>query len=452
MSKQLLFDALSHKEVPRAPWVPFSGVHSGKLKGYTAIEVLQDGDKLLESIIEVNKVYAPDGQPVLFDLQVEAEILGCELAWVEDSPPMVKTHPLANEAVVPCDCTIPSVGDGRLPMILDVMRKAKEAVGHDTALYGLICGPFTLASHLRGTDIFFDMYEDPDYVVNLMEFTRKVCDKMAEMYIEAGMDIIGFVDPLVSQISTDHFKEFLHEPYTKLFDSLREKEVFSSFFVCGDAARNIEAMCQTGPDNISIDENINIVEAKKITDKYNVTMGGNIQLTITMLHGSQQANMKAVVDIIEGCGTHNLIVSPGCDMPYDTPIENAIACSQAAHNFESTKEMVKNFDASAELLEGIEVELPDYEALERPFVEVFTLDSASCAACTYMYNVVSELANDKPNEFDFVEYKFTQKENIARCIKVGVKQLPSLYLNGELIYSSLIPSKEELYEKIVNAK
>ena len=31
-------------------------------------------------------------------------------------------------------------------------------------MFGLVCGTFTLASHLRGTDIFLDMIDDPDYV------------------------------------------------------------------------------------------------------------------------------------------------------------------------------------------------------------------------------------------------------------------------------------------------
>ncbi|MDD2477083.1 MAG: uroporphyrinogen decarboxylase family protein, partial [Dysgonamonadaceae bacterium] len=73
--------ALRHQEVEDVPWVPFAGVHAGKLKAYTALEVLQDGDKLVESLLEVNKIYMPDGMPILFDLQVEAEILGCELLW-----------------------------------------------------------------------------------------------------------------------------------------------------------------------------------------------------------------------------------------------------------------------------------------------------------------------------------------------------------------------------------
>jgi uroporphyrinogen decarboxylase len=44
------------------------------------------------------------------------------------------------------------------------------------------------------------------------------------------------------------------------------------------------------------------------------------------------------------------------------------------------------------------------------------------------------------NAFDLAEYKYTVKENIARCKKMGVKNLPSLYINGKLRFSSIIPS------------
>ncbi len=65
----------------------FAGVHAGKLLGYDATTILTDGKKLLQSLLEVNRLYDPDGQPVLFDLQVEAEILGCDLVWAEEAHP-----------------------------------------------------------------------------------------------------------------------------------------------------------------------------------------------------------------------------------------------------------------------------------------------------------------------------------------------------------------------------
>jgi uroporphyrinogen decarboxylase len=84
--KELLFKILKHEETERAAWVPFAGVHAGKLVGYNAEEVLKDGDKLFEALIAVNNLYKPDGQPIVFDLQLEAECLGCDLIWSKSGP------------------------------------------------------------------------------------------------------------------------------------------------------------------------------------------------------------------------------------------------------------------------------------------------------------------------------------------------------------------------------
>ena len=446
--KETLIKTLNHEATEQVAWVPFAGVHAGKLLGYTATEVLQDGDKLFQSLMEVNKLYKPSGQPVIFDLQVEAECLGCDLVWADDAPPSVSKHPLEgeDELVTPCYCTIPTKESGRIPMILDVMKRMKEAVGDTTALYGLICGPFTLATHLRGNDIFMDMYDDEEAVEKFLDYCSAVVMKMADYYIEAGMDVIAVVDPLISQISSNHFEQFMTKPFTDIFSHIREAGVYSAFFVCGDATRNIEVMCQTGPDSISIDENVDLIAAKKITDKYNIAIGGNIPLTTVMLHGSQQDNMKLVVDLLDKLeDKRNFILAPGCDMPYDVPVENTIGIVQAIHETDSVREMLKNYVAQDE---DIEVEIPDYEHLEKPLVEVFTLDSATCAACTYMMGAANEAKKTFGDSIDLVEYKFTKKENIARCKKMGVPNLPSMYINGELKFRSLVPAKEELEEAI----
>ena len=440
--KELLFATLRHEKTDRAPWVPFAGVHAGALIGANATEFLTNEDTLVKALMEVNRLYKPDGQPVVFDLQLEAEILGCKLEWADDAPPSVKTHPLEDTMNIPCRCTLPKADQGRLPIVLNAMRRMKKAVGDTTALYGLICGPFTLASHLRGNNLFMDMYDDEKYVCDLLSYCADCCKVMSDHFIEAGMDVIAVVDPLVSQISKDHFETFLEKPYTDIFNHIREKGVFSSFFVCGDATRNIEAMCVTKPDSISVDENVDIIAAKAITDKYNIVIGGNIPITSIMLHGTQQDNMKYVVDLLEQLPEYrNFIVAPGCDMPYAIPIENTIGTAQAVLETESVREMVKNYVSDTF---DIDVELPDYDNLPRPLLEVFTLDSATCAACTYMKGAAVVAKETFGDAIDMVEYKFTEKENIARCKKMGVKNLPSIYINGKLKFSSLIPSKDEL--------
>ena len=448
-AKDLLFQTLRHEKTQQVPWVPFAGVHAGKLKGYDATEVLTDENKLFESLMEVNRLYKPCGQPVVFDLQIEAEILGCELVWAPSGPPSVSTHPLEDTMKIPCPCSIPDPEDGRLPLVLSVMRRMKEAVGDTTALYGLICGPFTLASHLRGTGIFMDMYDEEEYVRKLLAYCTEVGKRIAGYYIDAGMDVIAVVDPLVSQVSSQHFEDFLSDSFTDLFGFIRSKGVFSSFFVCGDATRNVEVMCKTNPDSISVDENIDLPAAKKITDRYNIALGGNIPLTTIMLHGTQQDNMKFVVDLLDRIEDKtNLIIAPGCDMPYDVPIENAIGAAQAVLQTAQVREVIKNYVA---VQDDVDVELPDYSALKKPFVEVFTLDSATCAACTYMMAAANDAKANFGDAIDLAEYKFTEKSSIARCKKMGVSNLPSIYINGKLKFSSIIPSRDELKKAIEQA-
>ncbi|MEI8216598.1 MAG: uroporphyrinogen decarboxylase family protein [Eubacteriales bacterium] len=446
MGKELIFKALRHETVSEMPWVPFAGVHAGKLKGYSAEDMLKNADYIVESLCEVVKMYSPDGMPIIFDLQVEAEILGCELLWAKNNPPSVKSHPLSGEKKIPEQDQIPSERSGRLPAILDAMKRTKAAVGDDVALYGLICGPFTLASHLRGSEIFMDMIKDPNYVRELIEFCSKVAVKMSKMYIEAGMDVIAVVDPLVSQVSPKHIRSMMSESFKTVFDFIRSEGAYSSFFVCGNATNQIEAMCEMGPDGIAVDENVNLAQAKVITDKYNICIGGNIPLTTTMLLGTQQDNMKSVIDLVESIdSSKNFILSPGCDMPYDTPIENTVACAQAAKKPESAKRMLENYTAK---VDDIEVIIPDYKSESKVVIELFLLDPEQCAACTYMLNSVVDAFQEIKDIAEYRVYKYYIREDIARTAKMGIKNLPTMCVDGDIKWVSIIPSREEFVSTI----
>ena len=441
--KELIYSAFRNEKLERTPWVPYTGVQVGKLKGYTAEEVLKNGDKLFDCLMESNRQYSPDGQPVVFDLQIEAEILGCDLLWADNSPPTVKSHPLADTMDIPRK--IPAATEGRLPLILDVMKRMKAAVGDKTALYGLACGPFTLASHLRSTNIFMDMYDEPEYVKSLLDYCADVFIAISDYYIGTGMDVIGAVDPLISQISPDSFEEFMAAPYKKIFDHIRAKGAFSSFFVCGDATKNIEWMCKTGTDCLSIDENINIVEAKKITDKYDIVISGNIQLTIVMLLGNQKDCQKAALEKIDAMGNRNFILAPGCDMPYDVPSENVIGIGQTVQAVEATRKFLESY---VKKNVDIKVEMPDYANLKKVMIEVLTIDSQSCAACGYMKAAADDMIAIFGDKIEVIERKITEPENIARLGILGVANLPTIAINGKPSFVSIIPKRDVLQKEV----
>ena len=161
--------------------------------------------------------------------------------------------------------------------------------------------------------------------------------------------------------------------------------------------------------------------------------------------------MKFILDLLdslspEGDVPKNLIISPGCDMPYDIPIENVIGTMQAIREPGTARAMLANYQAQE--LDLSTIQLPDYENLTKPLVEVFTLDSATCPACGYMKLAAERAIEEMQGQAEMVEYKITTPENIARMKKLSVQNLPSILINGQLCFSSLIPSNRELQEAI----
>ena len=336
----LIEKAIKLQSVERIPWVPFVGVHGGKLVGVDAETYLKSADKIVEGVNKSIELYKPDGIPVLFDLQVEAEILGCKLAWSKDNPPAVVGHPLS-EGVDLKSLTLPTENDGRIPIILEATKRLREQ-NPDIALYGLITGPFTLALHLLGTDIFMKLFEDPEYVNELMQFCSDVAVKFSEMLIDAGCDVIAVVDPMTSQIDPLSFESFVSPFVTQIFDFVRSKNKYSSFFVCGHAQQNIEVMCNCKPDNVSIDENIPLDFVKDIALAKGVSFGGNMKLTSVLLLGDEMDSKKDAITCMDIGGKKGFILAPGCDLPMDTPVENLKAVTDLVYDDylqQATREM-----------------------------------------------------------------------------------------------------------------
>lgn len=443
-SKKLVLDALRNKEVKRIPWVPFIGCHAAKLIGVSAEEYFKSPENIVKGALYAYEAYKPDGLPALFDLQVEAEAIGCSLRYAYDNPPAVLTHPL-EEGVKLSDLKIPGENDGRFPIILSSTREICRLLGEKIAVYGLITGPFTLALHLLGTDIFYKMTDEPEFVHELLEFCTKVCINTANMYIDAGVDVIALVDPMTSQISPTSFAEFVSPYATRIFDFVKSKNILSSFFVCGNARNNIPAMCECGPDNISIDENIPLEYVKEMTQKYEISFGGNIKLTVTMLFGTPTDNIRDAENCMAIGGKKGYVLSPGCDIPFDTPNENIKAISSLVHG------EIKEFLESANVLDGIEIEVPDYKNEKQVVIDVVTLDSESCAPCQYMMEAVRNSCIGFGCKVRFKEHKVKEKESVVFMLKMGVSNIPTTLIDGEIKYISLIPSEAELKEDIKQA-
>ncbi len=447
---ELIKKAFALETVERAPWVPFVGVHGGFITGVDAEAYLKSADKVVAGVSKAIEEYNPDGVPVVFDLQIEAEILGCQLQWAPHNPPAVVSHPL-EEGVKLSDLKVPEITDGRIPVAVNAAKELR-AKYPDIALYGLITGPFTLALHLLGTDIFTKLFEAPNEIVEVMEFCTKVGNKMATYLMDAGCDVIAVVDPMTSQIDPMTFESFVTPYVSEIFDTVRNANKLSSFFVCGHAQQNIEAMCNCKPDNVSIDENIPIDFVKDIALKKGISFGGNMKLTVVLLMGNEDDCREEAVECLDLGGKTGFILAPGCDLPMDTPPQNLKAVTEIVHD-DYKQEVVRTLDKKDSTIEVLNMK--DYGQSDKVIVDIITLNSESCAPCQYMVEAVKQVAPQFEGIVEWREHAIKKMDAVTFMSSLMVKNIPTICIDGKIAFVSQIPPKSELIaaiQKRINKK
>ncbi|WP_346855838.1 uroporphyrinogen decarboxylase family protein [uncultured Draconibacterium sp.] len=447
---ELIKKAFALEEVERVPWVPFVGVHGGYLTGVDAETYLKSTDEIVKGVSKSIEEYNPDGVPVVFDLQIEAEILGCNLQWAPHNPPAVVSHPLAYGTNL-AHLKVPEITDGRIPVCVEATKILRKKYP-EVALYGLITGPFTLALHLMGTDIFMKLFEAPDEVNAVMEFCTKVGLKMSEYLLDAGCDIIAVVDPMTSQIDPMTFETFVTPYCTEIFDFVRKREKLSSFFVCGHAQQNIEAMCNCKPDNVSIDENIPLDFVKEIALKKGISFGGNMKLTVVLLMGNEDDSRENAMECLDMGGKKGFILAPGCDLPMDTPPANIKAVSELVHD-PYKQDVVRALEKKESTLEIFNMK--DYGQADKVIVDIITLDSESCAPCQYMVEAVKKVAPQFEGVVEWREHAIKKMDAVTFMSSLMVKNIPTICIDGKIAFVSQIPPRAELVaaiQKRINKK
>jgi uroporphyrinogen decarboxylase len=443
--KELIIKALKSEPTPRPAWLPFVGVHGGFLIEESAERYLKSADLIVRGLKKAYFLYKPDALPVVFDLQIEAEILGCSLLYSNEVPPAVITHPLCTTSIN--DLPELTEQSGRLPIVIDAMDRIVAELGNEIAFYGLICGPFTLTLHLLGNDLFIKMYEDPGYVKSVVEYCAGIAKKMAQIYINHGATVIAVVDPMTSQISPEHFEEFFVPYANEVFNFIRDQGAYSSIFVCGDVTRNLEAMCKLTADNVSVDEQIPMELLRELALKNGKSFGGNIKLTTVLLLGDEDAAKRETLDIIEKSGPAGFVLSPGCDIPYGVPVKNLQAVSTMIHdeyqrNIARTSLKKQHTDTYDDIV------LPDYTQKDAVFIDVITLDSTSCAPCQYMMEAVQRAAVKFYGKLIVNEHKIKERQGLGMMTKLGVRNLPTIVIDGEICFASIIPDQKTLLNAI----
>ena len=100
--------------------------------------------------------------------------------------------------------------------------------------------------------------------------------------------------------------------------------------VCGNTQHLVELMCNSGAVGLSLDSKVDFNEIKNNIPKKLYLMG-NLDPVSVFLHSSPGKVAEVTSDLCDMMqGNENFILSSGCDIPLDTPLENITAFMNAA--------------------------------------------------------------------------------------------------------------------------
>jgi uroporphyrinogen decarboxylase len=270
------------------------------------------------SISELAELLEPDAIFFMMDLSVEAGALGFPIRYPLEESPSVEQHLVKDISDLEQFMSTDILKDARATVFLKTMELMAQNLD---ILKGAYCiGPFTLAGLLTGaSEIAMDTIDRPEFLHEVLNFCTQVITKYAVALVDSGADMIAILEPTAVFLSPQQFEAFSGNYIKKIIWAIHAIPILH---ICGDTSHLVEKMCETGAEGLSLDSMVNFNKiAHRVKDE--IVLIGNLDPVRVLRDLSpDQVKVETQKFLEETKGIKNLILSSGCDLPQDTPIEN----------------------------------------------------------------------------------------------------------------------------------
>ncbi len=82
-------------------------------------------------------------------------------------------------------------------------------------------------------------------------------------------------------------------------------------------------------------------------------------------------------------------------------------------------------------------------------VDVLTLDSVQCAACGYMMESMAAMPQEVQEIIEYKEWSVKNKTGVGKFMELKGKVLPTICIEGDVVFPSIIPQYEELIDEMM---
>jgi uroporphyrinogen decarboxylase len=335
-SRERVVAAVTGKPYDRIPVNLLISDHAARVIGVSVGEYNKSARLMAEGQIAAWRKYGADNINTGPGLSGIPEAIGSRLGFPDNSP-YIAEYAVNEEADLDRLKVPDPERDGRLPLFLEAAAIVLKEVGDQVPVNLTTSGPFTTAAGIRGTDRFLrDLRKNPQFAHRLLRLSTDTIIRFARSAFGVGARI-GLADPTSSgtMISSRHFQQFAL-PYLKEVVSAINETTGAppSLHICGNTTRIWGEMAETGVAILSLDDAIDLAEAKAQVG-HRVVLLGNIRPVAVMYLGKPddvRANTRECLAKAWN-SPKGYILGLGCGLPIDTPPENIRALVGAGREF-----------------------------------------------------------------------------------------------------------------------
>jgi MtaA/CmuA family methyltransferase len=324
--RQRVLAFLNEQPLDHLPLMPvvmmFCADHIGVKYG----EYVKDHQTLAEAQIRTAEDYEFDIVSNMSDPAREAADCGAHIEFYEDQPAaIIESDALLADKTALASLEIPDpLGGGRMHEAVKALEVMKQRVGDEKAIMGWVEGPCAEGADLRGINtLMLDLYDDPAFVHDLMEFTLEIGLRYGKAQIDAGADIIGIGDAAASLIGPKSYEQYVW-PYEKiLVDGLQAMGARVRLHICGNTKSIVDGMGRLGCEIVDLDY-FTPVESARAAISPKTALLGNIDPVRRLRNGTPESVTADIAECHRQAGPR-FIIGAGCEVPRDTPLENVRA-------------------------------------------------------------------------------------------------------------------------------
>ncbi|MEG8945930.1 uroporphyrinogen decarboxylase family protein [Rosettibacter firmus] len=314
------------------------------LLGFPALKLINSTIKLAQqnyyehykALKSIAETFQPDAIFPLMDLSVEANALGRYTLFPVDDSATVVTEEITNDELEKMK-EIDIRYDSRLLGYVETIKLMRINFSNKILIGAYVTGPYTLAGLLLGASNAATLsITNPDYLKQVCEIVTEKILNYVKLLINAGAQIICVLEPSAVMLGPEQFNLFSKNYVNKICNLCIDTEISVVYHICGNSMHLIDKMCESGVDALSLDSKeagVDLVAvAKKVPE--NIIIIGNICPTGNILIGKPEDVCNEVNNLLIQMNPYkNFILSTGCDLPKEVPVENIKAFIEAGRNF-----------------------------------------------------------------------------------------------------------------------